>query len=118
MWGGDVPFPVYWGSVVKSAAGSGAEPPPRQQETILRSFMCNLCDFTHRLVHLTAANIWEIPASLYWLVVLMFPVNSWDIEHPRIEFVCVSGLPRHHSEAHRTVCKLYILPLPVNGAVL
>jgi len=32
-----------------------------------------LCDFTHLLVHLTAAWKWEIPTSRYWLVGLIFP---------------------------------------------
>ena len=34
-----------------------------------------LCNFTHLLVHLTAAWKWEIPTSLSWLVGLMFPFN-------------------------------------------
>jgi len=57
------------------------------RETILGRF---ICDFTHILVLLTTAWKWEIPTSLYWLLVLvglMFPFNSFGgVEHPNLNF--------------------------------
>jgi len=54
-----------------------------------------LCDFTHPLVHLTAAWKWEIPTFLYWLVGLMFPFNFFGVSDTLTWVFGVSGHPRH-----------------------
>ena len=38
-----------------------------------------LCDFTHLLMHLTAARKREISTPLYWLVGLIFPCNIFGV---------------------------------------
>jgi len=51
-------------------------------------FMCKFvtCNFTHLLLHLTAA----------WLVGLIFPFNYFGgVGHPKLKFLGVSGHPRH-----------------------
>ena len=53
-----------------------------------------LCNFTHILVHLTAASKWEIPTSLCWLVGLKFPFNRT----PQLEFL---GCPNTHDTQWR-----------------
>jgi len=47
------------------------------------------------LVHLTAAQKWEIAASVYWLVGLMFLFNFFGGVGYPIFWGCLSGPPRH-----------------------